>query len=143
MQDLIKILICCNLLQIYTIFSVQALNYKTQSTYLFEYLSISSFAVSCFGQWRMSLHLENIYRGLNHIFLVPDTLKSYTCGWLTYTEIVNWLADQLIYSCRTNFTQIWWIVTFFFKKHITENVWNARRKFKISLTFSNIYKMPA
>ena len=34
MQDLIKILRCCNFLQIYTIFNVPDLNYKTQSTHL-------------------------------------------------------------------------------------------------------------
>jgi len=89
------------------IHNFQRSSFKLQNpfyVFVWNILAFQAFAVSCFGQWRMSLHLENIYRGLNHIFLVPDTLISYTCGWLSYTEIVNWLADQLVYSCRTTFT---------------------------------------
>jgi len=42
-QDLIKILRCCNFLQIYTIFKVPTLHHKTQSIIWLEYLSISGF----------------------------------------------------------------------------------------------------
>jgi hypothetical protein len=65
-------------------------------------VAFQAFLMSCFGQWRMSLHVENMYRGLNHTFLVPDTLQSYTSLGLSYTEIVSCFADQLVYSCRTS-----------------------------------------
>jgi hypothetical protein len=59
-------------------------------------IAFQAFVVSCFGQWRMSLHVENLYRELNHTFLVPDTLQSYSSLWLSCTEIVNWFTDQLV-----------------------------------------------
>jgi len=36
-----------------------------------------------------------VYGELNHTYLVPDTLQSYSSLWLIYTEIVKWLAEQL------------------------------------------------
>ena len=54
-----------------------------------------AFLMSCFGQWSMPLHMENMYGYINHAFLVPDTLQSYTNLWLGYTESVNWYADEL------------------------------------------------
>jgi len=73
------------------------------SFYVFDWniVAFQAFVVSCFSQWMMSLHVENMYRGLNHTILVPATLQSFTSLWLTYTEIVHWFADQLLCSCRT------------------------------------------
>jgi hypothetical protein len=74
------------------------------SIYVFDWnvVAFRAFVVSCFGRWRMSLHVENMCRGLNHTFLVPDTLQSYTSLGLSYTEIISWFADQLVCSCRTS-----------------------------------------
>ena len=83
----------------------QRSRFKLQnSVYVFDWniLAFRAFVLSCFGQWRMSLHVENMYRGLNHTFLMPDTLQSYTSLGLSYTEIVSWFADQLVCSCRTS-----------------------------------------
>jgi len=83
----------------------QSSGFKLQnSVYVFDWniVAFKVFVVSCFGQWRMSLHVESMYRGLNHAILVPDTLQYYTSLWLSYTEIVNWFADQLVRSCRTS-----------------------------------------
>jgi len=41
----------------------------------------------------MPLHVESMYKGLNHTLLVPETLQSYTSLWLTYTEIINLLNN--------------------------------------------------
>jgi hypothetical protein len=120
------------MLQLLTnIHNFQRSSFKLQnSIYIFDQniAAFQAFVVSCFGQWRMSLHVENMYRGLNDTFLVPDTLQSYTSLWLTYTEIVNWFAGQFESSCRTSFYV---------------NVVGSNMFFKISLTFSNIYKMAA
>jgi len=59
-------------------------------------VAFQAFVMSCFGQWRMSFHVENVYRELNHTYLVPDTLQSYSSLWFIYTAIVKWLADQLV-----------------------------------------------
>jgi len=63
-----------------------------KSLYIFDWniIAFQAFIMSCFGQWRMSFHVENVYRELNHSFLVPDTLQSYTSSQQSYTEIVNW-----------------------------------------------------
>jgi hypothetical protein len=87
------------------IHNFQRSRFKLQnSIYVFDWniLVFRAFVVSCFGQWMMSLHVENMYRGLNRIFLVPVTLQSYTSLGLSYTEIVSWFADQLVCSCRTS-----------------------------------------
>ena len=87
------------------IHNFQISGFKSQnSVYIFDWniVAFQAFVVSCFGQWRMSLHVENMYRGLNHTILVPDTLQSSTSLWLSYTEIVNCFADKLVCSCRTS-----------------------------------------
>ena len=86
------------------IHNFQRSGFKLQnSVYVCDWniVAFQVFVVSCFGQWRMSLHMENMYRGLNHTFLVPDTLQSCNSLCLSYIEIVNWFADQLVCSCRT------------------------------------------
>ena len=59
-------------------------------------VAFQAFVMSCFGQWRMSFHVENVYRELYHTYLVPDTLQSYSSLGFIYTAIVKWLADQLV-----------------------------------------------
>jgi hypothetical protein len=88
--------------------------------------------MSCFGQWRMSFHMDNAYRELNHIFLVPDTLQSYSSLWLSYTVIVNWLAHKLVWSFSTSLYIN--IVGCNMSEHTyihLRNVWNTRRNFNL------------
>jgi len=81
------------MLQLLTdIHNFQRPSFKLQnSIYIFDLniVAFQVFFVSCFGQWRMPLRVENMYRGLYHTFLVPDTLQSYTSLGLRYTEIVS------------------------------------------------------
>jgi len=42
----------------------------------------------------MSVHVENMYRELNHTFLVPDTFHSNTSLLINYTVIVNFLLTN-------------------------------------------------
>jgi len=87
------------------IHNFQRSSFKLQnSIYVFDLnsLAFQTFVMSCFGQWRMSLHVENMYMGLNHTFLMPDTLQSATSFWLSYTKIFSWYADQLVCSCGTS-----------------------------------------
>jgi len=99
---------CTNfkMLQLLTdIHNFQRPSFKLQnSIYVFDWniIAFQAFFVLCFGQWRMPFCVENMYRGLHHTFLVPDTLQSYTSLGLSYTVIVSWFADHLVCSCRTN-----------------------------------------
>ena len=86
------------------IHNFQRSSFKLQnSIYIFDWniLAFQTVVLSCFGQWRMSLHVENMYRELNHTFLVPNTLQSCNSLGHSYTEIFSWFADQLVCSCRT------------------------------------------
>ena len=44
----------------------------------------------------------NCVQGIKAHISFPDTLKSYTSLWLSYTAIVNWFAHQLVEMCSTN-----------------------------------------
>jgi len=86
------------MLQLLTnIHNFQRSSFKLQNTiYVFDWTiaAFRAFVVSCFGQWRMSLHVENMYRGLNHTFLVPDTLNPIlVCGSVTLKFLVDLLTN--------------------------------------------------
>ena len=74
------------------IHNFQRPSFKLQnSIYIFDLniVAFQAFFVSCFGQWRMPLRVENMYRGLHRTFLVPDTLQSYSSLGPSYTIIVS------------------------------------------------------
>jgi len=86
------------MLQLLTdIHNFQSPSFKLQnSIYIFDsnIVAFEAFFVSCFGQWRMPLRVENMYRGLHRTFLVPDTLQSCTSLRPSYTIIVSSFADH-------------------------------------------------
>jgi len=44
----------------------------------------------------MPIHMESVYKELNHTFLMSDTLQTYTSLWINCIEMVSWFGNQLV-----------------------------------------------